>query len=112
MNTPTKSYRLSTEALQKLERLATKNCRSQAQQLTYMINEAYKPETITVVIREPLVTVLHFPHSVYNLPPGGTLRMLLGDSVYTFTLEADTNTIHVNMEKPGIHDFPRPEPTQ
>ncbi len=42
MTTPTKSYRLSTEALQKLERLATRNCRSQAQQLTYMINQAYK----------------------------------------------------------------------
>jgi len=42
MTTPTKSYRLSTEALDKLERLATQNCRSQAQQLTYMINQAYK----------------------------------------------------------------------
>ena len=42
MTTPTKSYRLSTEALDKLERLATRNCRSQAQQLTYMINQAYK----------------------------------------------------------------------
>ena len=42
MTTPTKSYRLSTEALDKLERLATQNCRSHAQQLTYLINQAYE----------------------------------------------------------------------
>ncbi len=68
------------------------------------------PETITVAIQEPLVTALHFPHSVYKLPPGGTLRLLLGDTVYTFHLEE--NTIHVNMEKPKQHDLPRPEPAQ
>jgi hypothetical protein len=70
------------------------------------------PETITVTIQEPLVTALHFPHSVYKLPPGGTLRLLLGDTVYTFTLDASDNTIHVNMEKPKQHDLPRPEPAQ
>ena len=68
------------------------------------------PETITVAIQEPLATVLNLPLSQYNLPPGGTLRLLLGDTVYTFHLEE--NTIHVNMEKPRIHDLPRPEPTQ
>ena len=42
MTTPTKSYRLSTEALDKLERLATYYQRSQAQQLTWLINRAYE----------------------------------------------------------------------
>jgi hypothetical protein len=70
------------------------------------------PETITVQIGAPIVTALHFPFSVYDLPPGGTLRLLLGDTVYTFRLDESDNTIWVNAEKPNIHDWPSPEVVQ
>ena len=72
------------------------------------------PKTITVIVQEPLCSTLDLPMCTFEMNPGYTLRLRWGDteSVYVFHLESNTNTLLVNEEKPGIHDLPRPEPTQ